>query len=113
MTLTPDQSGRILSVLFEVLPKERPHFQMLAAKKLDEFLQNHTIPASFADNFVASIRKMMECREKEILDAWSDVMIRMIQNMSAEKLESDVSTQISAILNNTYLLILRYYRKRS
>lgn len=94
-TLSPDDRGRVLTVLFDVLPKERRHFQMLIAKKLDEFLQGHSIPAKYADGFVAPIRKMMECRDKDLLDAWSDVMIRMIQNMSIEKVEADVSAVFS------------------
>jgi hypothetical protein len=82
----------LLTALLDKMPAERGPFQAACGRKLAEFLSAiQVFPSSKADSMMSIIRKMMESKEKQVQEAWSDVMIAIVQFMSIEKMETEAS----------------------
>ena len=86
-----DQKTKIVQVLLEVLPKEiRPPFLIMCGRTLKDLLTENTFDTKTVNGMLPLIRKMLESRDQETLDVWSETMLAAIQFMSIDILESEV-----------------------
>lgn len=77
-------------MFIETLPKDPKETQIYIGSKIAEALQQNLLSLKSCDALLPCIRKMMDSRDQELMNCWSEVMLLSIQHMSVQLLETEV-----------------------
>lgn len=92
-----EEQTQVLTALFDIIPRERQTFQILAARQLAEWMDKNTFKQHMADKMFKPIRAMMNSRDQDVFYAWADLLLVGLRWMSQDILLSEIMPE--AILN--------------
>lgn len=82
--------GIVIQTLLDLLPHESISMQIATGKTLLDMMERDVCDGKLANGFLNCIHRMMDSRDQEVLDVWSQVMLHAIIWMTLDVLESEV-----------------------